>query len=735
VIIDPKGDMTNLLLNFPELDPGSFRPWVDESTARRQSLTPEQLATQVAEQWKEGLASWEIDQARMRQLAETATFTVYTPGSVAGTPLNVLGSLAAPDLTDTEAIRDEIEGFVSSLLVLAGIKSDPISGPEHILLATIIVTAWSQHLDLDLASLIGQVQQPSFRKLGVFELDAFIPPGDRTSLAMKLNGLVASPSFAAWRQGNPLDIGEILKEQDGKTPGAIFYLAHLSEPERQFFVTLLLSKLVTYMRGRPGSSDLQALVYMDEVAGFCPPTAEPPSKKPILTLAKQARAFGFGMVLTTQNPMDFDYKVMSNAGTWMIGRLQTERDKARILEGMQSASGGIDVGQLDQKISSLEKRQFLLHSAHGGIPRIFTSRWAMSYLAGPLTKDQLSKLPGVPPPTAQSSDEGAPPPELSIPAPPSPTVTDLQAAAPNPELRAPEVHSHAVQLFLDPAAPWANTIGAVPDSVNLTAMVAATVNLLYDDAQAKIEHREVFEAILTTPGQPLSTESVIAVDHDDRDFADAPPAGAQFDTTTAEFGKASFWKRLQSELVEYLIASRRIKVWKNPGLKIYSRVGETESEFRARCIVVADENADRAIAGLRDKYRLRIDRVRGELERAAHKVADLDADISERKQEELVSGAGDLLGAILGGRRRNTVSRAATRRSETRQTEARRKRASESKADKMTDLIDLEGELAAEVNSITALWDDRAAHIEELRIPLEKMDVKVSDLKLVWVPS
>jgi DNA helicase HerA-like ATPase len=334
LIIDPKGDMTNLLLNFPDLAPSDFRPWIDESTARRQSVTADELAAQVAGQWKDGLASWDIDQARMRRLADQAELTVYTPGSTSGTSLNVLGSLRAPDLIDTEAIRDEIEGFVSSILVLAGIKSDPISGPEHILLATIIERAWSQKQDLDLASLIVQVQQPPFRKLGVFELDAFIPPGDRTDLALKLNGLVASPSFAAWREGEPLDIGVLLGHgagASGKTHGAIFYLAHLSEPERQFFVTLLLSKLVTYMRSQQGSSDLRALVYMDEVVGFCPPTAEPPSKKPILTLAKQARAFGYGMVLTTQNPMDFDYKVMSNAGTWMIGRLQTERDKARIL--------------------------------------------------------------------------------------------------------------------------------------------------------------------------------------------------------------------------------------------------------------------------------------------------------------------------------------------------------------------------------------------------------------------
>ena len=741
LIIDPKGDMANLLLNFPDLAPSDFRPWIDESTARRQSVTPDELAAQVAGQWKDGLASWDIDQARMRQLADKAVLTVYTPGSTSGTSLNVLGSLTAPGLIDTEAIRDEIEGFVSSILVLAGIKSDPISGPEHILLATIIETAWSQKQDLDLASLIVQVQQPPFRKLGVFELDAFIPPGDRTDLALKLNGLVASPSFAAWREGQPLDIGILLghgTEASGKTHGAIFYLAHLSEPERQFFVTLLLSKLVTYMRSQQGSSDLRALVYMDEVAGFCPPTAEPPSKKPILTLAKQARAFGYGMILTTQNPMDFDYKVMSNAGTWMIGRLQTERDKARILEGMQSASGGIDLADLDKSISGLDKRQFLLHMSRGNPPVVFTTRWAMSYLAGPLTKDQLSKLPGAPAVTQAPPPPAAPPAEQTAtssaqpvpvePPPPTEAAPDVVAIAP---AAAPGTQA----FYLDPGAPWAYKIGAVAGSTTLKPMVAATVNLLYDEAPAKIEHREVFEAILTMPGEPLTDQTVIAVDHDVRDFTESPPKAAQFNGLAQPMTKASFWTKLRTDLTDYLVASRRIHVWKNPGLKVYSRIGEPESEFRARCIETANDQCDRAIASLRDKYRVKIEGVRDQLAVADRRVAELDADIEARRQGEVMSGAGDLLGALLGGRRRNTISRAASRRTQTRQTEARRDKAAGTMANKMDDLVELEAELANDVMAITSKWDDIAALIEQVEIPLEKVDIKVSEMKLVWVPS
>ncbi len=423
LIIDPKGDMTNLLLNFPDLLPASFKPWVDEGVARREGLTTDELAARIAGEWRDGLASWQVNPERMEQLKDGTRFTVYTPGSTAGVPLNVLGSLAAPAGADTESIRDEIENYVSSLLVLAGIDSDPISGPEHILLANIIETAWVGGQNLDLATLIGQVQKPPFRKLGVFELDAFFPPKDRTNLAMRLNGLVASPSFAAWREGVALDIQKLVFDGE-RISAPIFYLAHLSEPERQFFVTLLLSKLVTHMRSQQGSSDLRVLLYMDEIAGFCPPTAEPPSKKPILTLFKQARAFGYGLVLATQNPMDFDYKIMSNAGTWLIGRLQTERDKARILEALQSASGGVDVDALDKRISGLGKRQFVLHTTRGSEPELITSRWAMSYLAGPLSKQQVAQL------TDNRVDPGVDSIVGPSEAPPVPPGSDTVAVAP-----------------------------------------------------------------------------------------------------------------------------------------------------------------------------------------------------------------------------------------------------------------------------------------------------------------
>ncbi len=392
LIIDPKGDLTNLALTFPELRPADFRPWINEADATRAGATPDAFAEQEATRWREGLASWGVDPARIAALRGTADITIYTPGSTSGVPLNLVGSLQAPANADAETIGDEVEGFVSGLLGLVDVDADPLSSREHILLSNIVAASWTAGRDLDLATLVGQVQQPPVRKLGVFEVDTFFPPKDRTELALRLNGLLASPSFAAWTQGVPFDIDRLLDSPDGKPAAAIVTIAHLSDPERQFVTSLLLGKLVTWMRRQSGTTDLRALVYMDEVAGYAPPTAEPPSKKPILTLLKQARAFGVGLVLSTQNPVDLDYKAISNAGTWMIGRLQTERDKARLLEGMTAASGSIDIDAVGDTISGLGKREFVLKRAGVDQPTVFTTRWAMAYLRGPLTREQIASL-------------------------------------------------------------------------------------------------------------------------------------------------------------------------------------------------------------------------------------------------------------------------------------------------------------------------------------------------------
>ena len=357
ILIDPKGDLTNLLLIFPELRGQDFRPWVNEGDAQKAGVGMDEFAEQQATSWREGLAGWEITPERLAELRAKVDFTIYTPGSSSGRPLNIVGSLAAPKAgTDTEVVADEIDSYVTSLLGMVGINADPLSSREHILLANLIQNAWAQGHDLDIATLIGQVQAPPIRKLGVLELDAFFPPNDRTAFAMKLNGLLASPSFATWLTGDPIDIDAMLRTPDGRPRCAVVTTAHLDDAQRQSVTSLVLAKLVTWMRRQSGTSDLRALLYMDEVAGYLPPTAAPPTKKPIMLLLKQARAFGLGVVLSTQNPVDVDYKALSNAGTWLIGRLQTEQDKARLVDGLSSAAGGVDVKAVADTISNLGKR-------------------------------------------------------------------------------------------------------------------------------------------------------------------------------------------------------------------------------------------------------------------------------------------------------------------------------------------------------------------------------------------
>ena len=734
LIIDPKGDMGNLLLNFPDFAPSDFRPWVDEAEANRQGVTPDQLAADAATSWKEGLAGSGITPDRMTKLRERTEMTIYTPGSGAGVGLNVLGSMKAPTLdwgTQAELINDEIEAFVSSLLSLASIEADPVSSPEHILLSTIISTFWKEGRDLDLATLVGQVPKPPFRKLGVFDIDTFFPEKDRMALAMKLNGLLASPSFAAWLEGTPLDVDEMLTGGD-KVKGAIVYMTHLSDAERLFVVTLLLSKVVSWFRTQPGTSDLRALVYMDEVFGFVPPTAEPPSKKPILTILKQARAHGVGMILSTQNPVDLDYKAMSNAGTWMVGRLQTENDKKRILEGLASATGAVDVGSYDNLISDLEKRQFVLSMAKASEPTLFGTRWAMSYLAGPLTRDQVSVL-------MKERVVAAPIPEAG-PAAAAAAPAPVPASGPDEPLSQEEVPvmptlpDGVAAVYLDPAAAWSGEVGADPTGTKLEAAAVATVNLLYDDTKASVSHQEVFEAVVFPLAPVITPDLVKEVDHDSRDFRADPPSGASYTLPGFAIETKAFWNGINSSLTTHLVGARKVVVFKNDALKLYSRPGESREDFLVRTTTAAEQARDEAIAKLKDKYRTRLERAQTALSKAENRVADLQATAGSKQTEELLSGAGDLISVLFGGKKSNPLGGAARRRSASSQAKARAENARTALEEEKAELLDLEADLQDEVADLEDEFVAKADSIEEVEIPLEKTDVKVAEMKLVWVP-
>jgi hypothetical protein len=736
-VLDPKGDMTNLALVFPDLAPASFRPWVSEAEAQAAGVSVDEYAARQATVWREGLAASGIGPERLRELRDAADVTVYTPGSTAGVPLDVVGSLRVPALSwesDEEALRDEIQATVTGLLALVGIHADPLASREHVLLSNLIEHAWRGGRDLDLGALIGEIQSPPLRKLGVFELDQFFPPADRTKLAFTLNALVASPSFSAWGQGDPLDPQAMLFTSDGKPRCAVVYLAHLSEEERQFVVTLVFSKLVTWMRGQEGTPDLRALAYMDEVFGYVPPSAAPPPKKPILTIFKQGRAFGLGLVLSTQNPVDLDYKAMSNAGTWLVGRLQTENDKARVLEGLRSAAGGTDVAALDKAIGALGKRQFLLVSARSSTPRLLATRWAMSYLCGPLTKDQVARLEQAREGALQSA-AGSP---ASGPAKAAATAPARELAADESQV-APSVAAGVAVSYLDPAAPWAAGIGAVAGSTRLRAFFAARVALRYDDSAAGVDEQEEFEAVYGPLDGALDLDSETQVDYDERDFATSAPPGAVFVLPGVPVEKDAFFSTTAKQIRERLVDRRPLELQRNRALKVVSRPGESQDDFAERCDAAAQAQADAEAAKIRDRLEAKRDRLDKALAQAERRVEELDTDTRSRRTTELVAGAGAVLGALFGGRRSTrsmagAISSAASRRGMSARSAERKETATAKVEATKDDLAQLEQEIADEIADIDERWRAVAEEVDTLSIRLEATDVRVVETRLVWVP-
>ncbi len=763
LLIDPKGDLTNLELTFPDLAPADFRPWIDEAQAKAAGQSPDDFAAAQATLWKDGLARWSYGTEQIAALRATTDFTIYTPGSQSGTPLNIVGSLQAPATDDAEIIGDEIEGFASGLLGLVGIDADPLSSREHILISNLVMHAWSQGTSLDLSTLVGMIQQPPVRKLGVFEIDQFFPPADRTKLALKLNGLLASPAFAAWGMGQPLDIPSMLYTADGRGRCAIVTTAHLSDEERQFVTSLVLAKLVTWMRRQSGTTDLRALLYMDEVAGYLPPTANPPTKQPIMLLMKQARAFGVGVVLSTQNPVDVDYKAISNAGTWMVGRLQTERDKQRLLDGMSAAAGSVDVGAVGDTISGLAKREFVLRRAGKDEPEVFTTRWAMSYLRGPLTREQIKQLTAAAnaaatAPTPATAPDVLPPPSsaavpmaataASLPPPPPATTA---ATDPDATPLMPEVAGGVGVRWVDRAAPWVAEVsraspragergGSVGDGTTFEAAIVARVALRYDEVKADLVADQEYEAVLFPISERIDVTRAVAVDYDDRDLlATATSAAASYRLTEAPIGTSTFWKQAERDLGDHLARSLRMELPVNRELKLYGRAGELPDDFAARCELVADDLADAEVATLREKYEAKLDALRDKQAAAADAAEVAQAQQDARSRDDLLSSAGSILGGLLGGRRSrggvlDQLGRAAGRTGKTSAAGTRVDAAKNKLSRLQEDRDELEAELAEDLTEIDTKWKARAKQIQTLTVPLERSDVKVTQVVLAWIP-
>jgi hypothetical protein len=757
IIIDPKGDMTNLLLTFPDLQPEDFQPWINVDDARRKGMSVSEYASHIADTWRKGLADWGQEPERIQMLKESADFRIYTPGSDAGLPISILASLEAPTLgwdEHGELLREQIRGTVSALLGLVAIEADPLRSREHILLSSIFEHFWRQAQDLDLKRLITAVQSPPVRQLGVFDVDTFFPEKERFGLAMSLNNIIAAPSFGAWVQGEPLDISTLLHTASGKPRHSIFYIAHLSDPERMFFVTLLLEQIITWVRQQSGTTSLRALLYFDELFGFFPPVANPPSKQPLLTLLKQARAFGLGVLLTTQNPVDVDYKGLSNAGTWFIGKLQTEQDKARLLDGLQSvsaAAGGImDRAQIDRIISGLGSRVFLLHNVHQEQPVIFQTRWAMSYLRGPLTRPQVRELmAGVKaeaataalPPTPVEGEKAA-----AVTAPESPAAPPQPAGySDTPPALAPDLVQALLPVRLSSGSAVAGLEKELGRRVEATEtaliyephlLALGQVHFL-DRARRVSESRRV--GLLVQPrdlGAVIRWQDAKAVELDPGEIENRPEPNAFFGPVPSELNAASKLKALAKDFSDYLYREQALNLYYNPELEVYSLSGESDRDFRIRAQQIAREKRDAEVEKLRKKSQLNLDRLQTRLAREQRELTADQAKYEARKREEMIS-AGETVVGMLGifGRRRTTaLSQAATKRRLTSQAKAGIEESEAEIARLQAEIEDMQQTMQEEAEAISDRWTTALDQIEPYAVRPTRKDVQVDLVALAWAP-
>jgi len=657
VVVDPKGDLTNLLLHFPDLAPSDFEPWIDPEAARRENKPLTQLAAETAARWRDGLAGWGLGREQLLALRNAAHYTIFTPGSTAGVPLNTLASLAAPDLPweqNQEVLREKAATVVTALLNLVGVPdADPLRSREHILLANLIEQAWSSGRSLDLAQLILATQRPPFDRLGAFPMESFYPEEDRFDLAMLLNNFLASPSFQTWMLGEALDIGAMLYAGDGRPRHNIFYLAHLSEPERMFVVSLLFAAIEGWMRTQRGTGNLRLLVYFDEIMGYMPPVANPPPRAVMLRMLKQARAFGVGLLFATQNPVDVDYKAMANAGTWLIGRLQTEQDKQRLMDGLRGASGAVDLKLIDRAISGLGKRTFLMHSVHSPVPVQFTTRWVMNYLAGPLTRSQVETL------TRRSGTAPAPAEGLrSVVSKPSDRGVSAYAQAAEARYTAarPAVPSGVDEVFLSPP-PGRTRAGAV-----YSPALYAEAEIRYLQRKYGIDSLEKVTCLVEgSESGRFDWEDHVRQAQVAEDVQDGPQPGVQFEVLPGWLSDVKALKELKRDFAEWLYRTRTLRVRVNEQLRVFAGPEVSPGEFRRMCSEAAAKALDERLSKIKDKQGARLEALRRKIELQELEIRHLQEELNARKMDEIGSGLEAMVG-LFGGRRRSISSNLSKRR-------------------------------------------------------------------------
>lgn len=728
ICIDPKGDLGNLMLAFPGLTAEEFKPWVDPAEATRSGMTVEEYAKKTADMWRKGIAEWGQGPERIQKFRDSAEVAIYTPASTAGRPLTVLRSFVAPSpeiQNDGEALRERIMAAVSGLLALMQIDADPISSREHILLSTILEKSWREGRDVDMGTLIRSIQAPPFDKVGFLDLESFFPADDRFKLAMSLNNLLASPSFAAWLEGDALDVNKLFYTPEGKPRLAIVSIAHLSDEERMFFVTILLNEVLAWMRAQPGTSSLRALLYMDEVFGYFPPVANPPSKQPMLTLLKQARAYGLGCVLATQNPVDLDYKGLSNTGTWFLGRLQTERDKMRVLEGLEgaaaSAGSTFDKQKMEQTLAGLGSRVFLMNNVHEDQPVVFKTRWALSYLRGPISRSQIETLME---PLKQESPQSG-----------SGATFGLKAEKEDSNEAARPVLPPEIEEYFFP-------VRRADDGLFYRPALLGKARVHFVSTRQDVDRWDEV-TLLQVTGDDVPPDLWHEADEWDEDdfpqLENEPEADAGFRNLAADLTQKKAYSKWESSLKDFLYRNRRLPIWTCPALDATSHDTESESDFRIRLRHAAREERDLQVEKLRSKYASKIRTLEDQIRRAEQKI---EREKSQKSQKTVSAGLSvltSIAGAIFGRKVRSVtnVSRAGTA---IRSASSIRKEAEDVRhAEEALSVLlerhrDLNAEIEDEVHMIQDKFDPDLMELSQDEVKPRKSDVNVEQVVLVWLP-
>ncbi|WP_040593989.1 ATP-binding protein [Schlesneria paludicola] len=727
ICIDPKGDLGNLLLAFPNLQPSDFRPWIDPADATRAGLSPDDYSVKMAKVWKDGLAAWGQPPERIKRYRDAVDISIYTPASNAGLPLTVLKSFSAPPaaiIENSESMRERVASAASGLLALLGNNADPLQSKEHILLSTILDRSWREGKDVDLGGLIRLIQKPNFDRVGVVDLESFYPSKERFAFAMTLNNLIASPGFQAWMEGESLDIQRLMYTPEGKPRLTIISIAHLSDSERMFFVTILLNEVVTWMRAQSGTSSLRAILYMDEIFGYFPPTANPPSKTPMLTLLKQARAFGVGIVLATQNPVDLDYKGLSNAGTWFLGRLQTERDKARVLEGLEGASAAagakFDRGKMEKILAGLGNRVFLMNNVHEDHPVVFQSRWALSFLRGPVNRDEIARL---------MADKKAMLPAASKPA--TALLGGSSGGGTHPVLPPGIEESFVVRQ--------SSLLGDVKLTYRPGLLASTRVRFVQATAGIdSLQDMSVFLPAVDKVSPTMFDDATISTEAEPEQQAQ-PDSEGSFASLPGELSRAKTYTELQAALKDHVYKTEKLTLWKCAELKQTSNPGESEGDFRVRIAHAVKEQRDQAVEKLRAKYGPKLATIQEQLRKAMQKVEKEKLDARNQTTQVLVTVGTSILGAVFG---RKTISATNMGKIATGVRAAGRMEAGKQDVTLAEESVEA---IQARYDALNKQFSDEATalldgavpenlRLDEVTIAPKKTDVTINKFVLCWTP-